>query len=418
VNKDIIRLRELAKQVLEIAEDPVQERNKKLWTAVNDKKMIQPVALSRDYGLNMMAYEDELENQIEDNELKYYEMHLLALIYQWKHLRCHTITNKWILCNPVIEETFCGLPEFNSVPSDDFWRLKSTQNAKHFDPIFKDMEDMEKLVKVKVKYDKEATKKKLDRLNEIFDGILPVYLQGHKNLQCAPYDEMIRVAGIEETLLAMMVNPEFVKGFAERYIDMLIDLQKQLEELGLLNYNNCTWVFGKGGYSITSLLPQAEPGKITGAKTKESWGMINDQIFTSVSPEMTNEFAFEMEKRYAEMFGLVYYGCCERLDHKIDGVLSLPNMHKISCSPFSKTEALFEKVGDKLVISFKPNSDVLAHSNWDKEASRKEIIDACKFARKYNCHIEILMKSIINIGKGPRRLWEWCEMATEICDNY
>jgi hypothetical protein len=229
---------------------------------------------------------------------------------------------------------------------------------------------------------------------------------------------MIRVAGIEETMVAMMDNPEFVKAFAKRYIDMLIDLQKKLEGLGLLNYNNSTRVFGKGGYSITSLLPQAEPGKIMGAKTKESWGLITDQIFTSVSPEMTKEFAFEMEKRFAEMFGLVYYGCCERLDHKVDGVLSLPNIHKISCSTFSRTEALFEKVGDKAVISFKPNSHLLAHLNWDKEASRQEIIDGCKYARKYNCHIEILMKNIINIGKGPRRLWEWCEMAAEVCNNY
>jgi hypothetical protein len=142
VNKDIIRLRELAKQVREIAEDPVQELHRKLWTAVNDKKMIHPTAMTRDYGLDMVAYEDELKFQIEDKELNYYEAHLLAIIYQWKHFRCHTITEKWIFCNAVTEETPCGLPSFSVYCEEDFWRWKTNKVAKHFDPVFTDMDDI------------------------------------------------------------------------------------------------------------------------------------------------------------------------------------------------------------------------------------------------------------------------------------
>jgi hypothetical protein len=220
-------------------------------------------------------------------------------------------------------------------------------------------------------------------------------------------------------MMVLMDNPEFIKALMERYIDLFVDHQKKVEELGLLNYNTGTALVGKGGYGCTTLLPQTTPDKgVMGAKTKESWGFITDQIFTGVSPDMTNEFAFEMEKRYAENFGLVYYGCCEKLDNKIDGVLSLPNIHKISCSPFSVTEAFFEKVGGKAVISFKPNSTLLAQPTWDKEAVRQELIDVCKYARKYNCHVEAIMKTMINIGNGPHRLWDWCKIAVEVFDNY
>jgi hypothetical protein len=435
MSKDITRLRELAKQVREIAEDPVQERNKKLWTAVNDKKMIQPVAMTRDYGLDLVKYEDELKCQVEDEELRYHEIRLLALIYQWKHLRCHTVTEKWIPCNAVTEETSCGIPDYSVYEPEEWWRLKKTTYAlvvqdeenpsvekiyaKHFDPVFKGMDDLKKIVPIEIKYDKEATKKKVDRLNEIFDDILLVYPRGRPCLACCPYDAMLRVVGIEETMLALMDNPEFVKAFAERYIDLYIGHQKKLEELGLINYTNGSTLAGRGGYGFTSLLPQAAPGKgIMGAKTKETWGVIADQILTSVSPEMSQEFGFDMEKPFAEMFGLVYYGCCERLDHKIDGVLSLPNIHKISCSAFSKTEEFFEKVGDKAVVSVKLKSMRLAHPTWDKEAVRQELVDLCSYARKYNCNFEVNMKNIINIGKGPYRLWDWCEIAVEVLDNY
>jgi hypothetical protein len=416
MNKYITRLRELAKQVREIAEDPVQERLKKLWTAVNDKKMIQPLAMTRDYGLDQITYEDELKCIIEDEELRYHEIRLLALIYQWRHLRCHTVTEKWILCDPVTEETSCG---FNVYEQAEWYRMVNTKDAKHFDPIFKSIDDFKKIVPIEIKYDKEATTKKVDRLNEIFDGILPVYPRGRPLLACTPYDIMIRFVGIEETMLALTDNPEFVKAWTERYIDLLISHQKKLEELGLINYTNGSTLAGRGGYGFTSLLPQAAPGKgIMGAKTKETWGMFADQIFTSVSPAMSQEFDFDMVKPFAEMFGLVYYGCCERLDHKIDGVLSLPNIHKISCSAFSKVEEFFEKVGDKAVISLKLKSYLLAHPTWDKEASRQELIDVCKYARKYNCNLEVNMKNVNNIGKGPFRLWEWSKIAVEVLDNY
>jgi hypothetical protein len=410
----------LAKHVREIAEDPIQEKHKKLWTAVNDKKMIQPVAMTRDYYLDMMEYEDELKFQIEDKELKYYEASLMSLLYQWKHLRCHTVTDKWIICEAVIEETSCGLPEFGIYGQEDFWRWRSKKTeSKHFDPIFKNMDDLKKIVPINIKYDKEATKKKVDRLNEIFDGILPVYPRGHSFLACTPYDAMLMAVGIEECMLALMDEPEFAKAWTERFIDLFIDHQKKIEELGLLNNTNSTVPIGRGGYGFTSLLPQLMPGRgVMGAKTKESWGFLADQIFTSVSPSMTNEFAFELEKRFAEMFGLIYYGCCEKLDNKIDGVLSLPNIQKISCSPYSLTDAFFEKVGDKAVISLKPNSLLLAQPTWDKEAVRRELVEACKLARKYNCHMEVLMKNLINIGEGPYRLWEWCDMAVEVFDNF
>ena len=48
------------------------------------------------------------------------------------------------------------------------------------------------------------------------------------------------------------------------------------------------------------------------------WGHPPASFFTSVSPEMHDEFSIAYERPWMERFGLSYYGCCERLDIKMD----------------------------------------------------------------------------------------------------
>jgi hypothetical protein len=415
---NINRLRDLAKKVRDIADDPLQKEHKKFWTAVNDQKMIHPVALVRDYGLNMMEYGDELLLKIEDKELRYYEAHFLAQIYQWKHLRCHSVTEKEILCNAVIEETHFGVPAASMYNDKEFWRWKSNSEAEHFSSIFKDERDIEKIVVPEINYDKEATQKKVDRLNEIFDGILPVYPCGHKDIRCTPWDDLFRALGLQEGMMNLAVEPEFMMALVNRYFDVFCKHVENLEKLGLLNSNNSSALIGMGGYGFTSLLPPRPKEGLMGAALKDTWCLLADQIFTTVSPEMSDKFAFGPEKRYAEKFGLVYYGCCEKLDHKLDYLFQLPNIHKISCSPFSDREAFFEKVGNKAVVSFKPDSIFLSHAGWTIEESREELIDVCRLARKYNCSVECIMKTLINIRNDPKRLWDWSEMAVDVLNNY
>ena len=38
-------------------------------------------------------------------------------------------------------------------------------------------------------------------------------------------------------------------------------------------------------------------------------------------------------------------------------------------------------------------------------------------ARKYNCTVEILLKTIINLRGDPTRMWRWFEIADEVLRN-
>ncbi|HIW16349.1 MAG TPA: hypothetical protein H9689_02685, partial [Firmicutes bacterium] len=66
-NKEIERVRSLAREVREIAELPVQQENIRLWKGINDKKMIRPTVLTRDTKKFLLSQgTDELDNQCSD----------------------------------------------------------------------------------------------------------------------------------------------------------------------------------------------------------------------------------------------------------------------------------------------------------------------------------------------------------------
>ena len=60
-------------------------------------------------------------------------------------------------------------------------------------------------------------------------------------------------------------------------------------------------------------------------------------------------------KKVLSHYGLVYYGCCEALDRKLDMVKKIPNLRKISITPWANLERAAEIIGRNYVVSTKPN---------------------------------------------------------------
>jgi hypothetical protein len=77
-----------------------------------------------------------------------------------------------------------------------------------------------------------------------------------------------------------------------------------------------------------------------------------------------------------------------------------------------------EQLGDRYIISFKPNSNYLAGSTPDMEYLKREIICALNLARKYKANLVLNMKTMISLNGDPTRLWKWCDMASDILTNY
>ena len=69
-------------------------------------------------------------------------------------------------------------------------------------------------------------------------------------------------------------------------------------------------VVGQESFAFTDELPA--DGPIT--STKQMWGFLEAQEATAISPEMFGEFVFPYLDRLVKRFGLLSYGCCERVD--------------------------------------------------------------------------------------------------------
>jgi hypothetical protein len=224
--------------------------------------------------------------------------------------------------------------------------------------------------------------------------------------------------GADNVLLGLADRPEFMHALIDRVVSAHLAGLRQFEALGLIARNDRNVRIGSGGYGYTKDLPRAAPGTRTGPGPRDVpeapinlWGSATPQIFGSVSPVMHREFGLAYEKRWLERFGLAYYGCCEPLHNKIPILESLPNLRKISISPWADVAAAAELMRGRYVMSLKPSPAVLVGATFHEDAVREEL--AAKLAAARGCNVEIILKDISTVCHEPARLWQWARIARE-----
>jgi hypothetical protein len=211
------------------------------------------------------------------------------------------------------------------------------------------------------------------------------------------------------------MRPDMVHAFYERMVDAWMSELDQLEELNLLSLDANNTRIGSGGYGYVSDLPgpDYDPDHV---HPRNLWGCSNAQIFTTVSPDMHWEFAVEHDLRWLERFGLTYYGCCEPLDKKVEILRRVPNLRKVSVSPWCDTETIVKNIGDSYVMSRKPNPAIFVPSPFDEAEAERQLREFLDAAR--GCHVEIIMKDISTVGYKPENLWKWEKLAMRVALDY
>jgi hypothetical protein len=267
-----------------------------------------------------------------------------------------------------------------------------------------------------ISHNAQATEFCYQAMCEVYDGILPVRKQGQTHIWFTPWDYLIRWWGIEQAMTDLIERPDLVHAAVERMVDAWMVELDQFEQLNLLSLDCDNTRIGSGGYGYSSHLPGNGhvPAQVC---ARNMWGCSNAQIFSEVSPDMHWEFAIQHDLRWLSRFALTYYGCCEPLDQKIDLLRRIPNLRKISASPWCNIERLVEKAGGDYVLSRKPNPAVLAWDAWRPESAREEMR---RFLEQTGgkCHVELIMKDISTVRYQPQRLWEWAAIAMEVAEEY
>ncbi|MBN2376236.1 MAG: hypothetical protein JXD22_07540 [Sedimentisphaerales bacterium] len=405
-DKDI--LRRLAGEVAKIASLKVHKEKERLWTKLNRLESERPMVWINEICWNEMNVNDELMLQTEDPWAQDQEDQLRKIIYQWKHLPADMVVSDFLSCPLAIHSTDFGIMEdVDVVKTDDTNDIVS----RHFKVQIKEPEDIEKIKMPVITHNEEATEFCYQAMCDVYAGIMPVKKMGQSHIWFTPWDYLIRWWGVEEAMMDLVLRPEMVNAAVSRMVDAWMVELDQFDQMNLLALDNNNTRVGSGGYGYSDELP-GENYNSNHVRPHNMWGCSNAQIFSEVSPEMHWEFAIKHDLRWLERFGLTYYGCCEQLDGKMDILRKIPNLRKISISPWCNLDRAIAEVGNDYVISRKPNPAILAETEWDPVRARTDIREILDMAQG-NCHIEFIMKDISTVGYHPERLWEWSRIAMD-----
>ena len=173
----------------------------------------------------------------------------------------------------------------------------------------------------------------------------------------------------------------------------------------MLPYIHCT-----GAY--TRDLP-VESGLDRKATPKDCWSFGMAQMFTTVSPKMHEEFEIDLVKPLYDRFGLMYYGCCEPLHHKIGIIRKLGNVRKISVSPWADIDIAADNIGRDYVFSSKINPAFIA-VDFSEDAIAGQVKHVLEATRRNSTPAELILKDVSTVQYDISRLERWHDLVMSI----
>lgn len=398
-------LRELGRRIAEIAALPVHRETVSLWNALNGLKPERPMVMMCNVPWHEMDVDGELTLQTEDEFCRGIEFMLRRTLYSWKYMPGDMVVEPVVNVLKVIRGDFGIETQQKTAVSDP--RNKIVGHM-YIDQI-KTEEDIQKIRIPEISLDEEATARNEAIAKEIFGDILEVKMTG-ATPGFSAWDAIVSWRGAENLLYDLAARPEFMHKIISRFSEASLAMLDQLEEKGLLGpeQNN---IMCSGSY--TDELP-ASGFNPEHYRAKDLWTCGTAQIFSEVSPAMHKEFEIDYARQWYSRFGLVYYGCCEPLHEKIDIIRKIPNLRKISMSPWVDEENGAERIGGDFVFSRKPSPAFLAVDAWEPEAIEKGLQATYDTCARHGCPVEIILKDISTVRYQPQRLWQWTDIAMKV----
>jgi hypothetical protein len=406
-------LRGLADRVAEIAALPIQAERRQLWKQLNELHAAKPMVWLNDICWSELNVHDELTLQTSSAFCREIETELRQRLYWWTHMPGDMVVDPVIHAPLVVHDTGIGIEVEEDTLSTDSENEIVSHGYHH---VITDEHDLEKIRMPVITHHERRSEEVLQGYEAIFEGVLHVHQRGFAGFSFSPWDHLVKLTGVEEALLALALRPEFIHKLVGCLTQAALCALDQLEEQNLLSLNNRNLRIGSGAYGYTDDLPAPDfDGEHV--RAADVWGFATAQIFSEVSPDMHEEFALHYERKVLSRFGLVYYGCCEPLFRKMHLMRTIPNLRKVSASPWNDFEKMAEEVGGDYVISLKPNPEILARDGWDLAEVRRDLKETLTSILRHGCSVEMIMKDISTVRHQPRRLWEWTKMASELSEE-
>jgi hypothetical protein len=340
----------------------------------------------------------------EGEEAKRIEWALRSRIYYHEHFQDDTVIEKEWNVLKMIHNTGWGL-EYQRIPSTE------TRGAWKFDPVIVETSDLDRLCVPEITYDEKATMLELALVQDLFGDILDVKVKGITHISYSLMSQYTDWRGLEETMMDMYLQPQMLHDAMSFLEEGHRRVLEQYVDQNLLSLNNDNTYQSSGGNSYTDELPVPgfDPERV---RPCDMWASAQAQELALVSPRQHAEFSIQYEKRLLKPFGLNGYGCCEDLTHKLDDVFTIPNIRRISISPFADVVSCAAQLGEGYIYSWKPHPAQLV-GGFDEKRIRSYIRHTIEAAQMHDCVLEMILKDTHTCEHHPERFDRWTQIARE-----
>ena len=410
------RLRELARRQAEIAALPVMALRQKLWTDMNDAVpgcrppfAIETWTFDRDFmPASIFQCKSQYGRRLEGGFLR--------------HIRHAEILNDDHVCPDTLDMGW-------HVRHDEFGIEIGITGAKdsegvdmgyHFECPITDLREGFDMVKpATFGVDREETLAEKRFLEETFGDILPVVIRSDTFGPTCITQRLMRLMSMETFFLAMYDCPDKLTGLLSLLRDNAIRMSRWAEAQGLLVVNNANQTTCGTCYNFTTLLPKSpvQPGHV---KLSDMWSGMDSQETVGVSPDLFDELIFPHYAKLAEMYGLVYWGCCEPAHPIWEKSLSrLPHLKAVSISRWCDQPFMAEALDGKgIVYSRKPNPNILGvGQTLDEDAWRSDIRQTLDVLKGKNVPLEFVVRDVYTMHGDLNKPRRAVDLAREEIDR-
>ena len=407
-SKQAARVRDLAKQVADIAAAPEEDEKARLWTACNDLDPTRPMIFADpQHGWDELL-QAWLTTECDDPLWAEVERRLRILLIRHEHIPDDfPIRNTFDV--PIVY-TGAGYDDYG--PRLHVSRTGREDGAYRIEPVIQTADDMRKLHPRPIRLDPEETDRTVQRVGDIIGDILAVPKVGRSRWRYGLTRVLIHMRGLQNMMLDMYDNPGLLHELMTFLRDDFMRELDLFEREGAMALNNTPdHVTGSGGLSPTTSLPADDFSGTVRAVDCVCWGESQETV--GVGPEQFEAFVLPYQLPLLKRFGLVDYGCCEPLDQKLDLLLrAIPHLRWVSVSPWADRELCAQKLGKDHVFVYKPNPARICAPQPDWQGAEREIRETIRMAQ--GCPMHIVMKDTHTFCNEPARITEWCRMAARV----
>jgi len=407
---DIDVLRRLGERVGSLASNAAMEEKRTLWKSLNTLHAGRPMVMVETSGVL-----DEVlpvSNLVcRDPWAQSVERSLRDKLLHMEQIRDDTVVEPWIAYRAVVRTGDYGF----SVEKHHA-EGKDGLTTYAWKPPVEDIEQaLPRLHFRSHELDMEATESERTRLETVFDGILPVVMRGMYWWTTGLTLASIDLIGLEGLMLAMYDQPEALHALIAFLRDDQLSEFDWYEQQGLLFPNNRGDYIGSGGGGYTDELPRPERQQAQRFSVADMWGLSESQETVGVSPEMFAEFVFPYQVPVISRFGLACYGCCEPVDNRWHIIRALPNLRRVSVSPWANLEGMAANLGQSYVYSRKPNPSLISTEDWDEATIVADLRRTMDVAGSLN--LELVLKDVHTVAHKPDRLGYWISLVRREIDR-